>query len=103
MKRLTIEEIEQMTKSKFVCKQKMRIIDEFFGDDKSHTLEFELFDGFAYCPSFNGKEVFMNYPRTEYFKLGKDLEKDLRDYLKLSETEEITVQHIMSAYNIIYA
>jgi hypothetical protein len=102
MERIPIEDLEKMTQTKYLSTQDVRIIDEALGDEEEHELRFDIFDGFAYCPDFNGKEVYMNFPTLAFIRKSADSQQRLREFLGLTDTEEIRVEHIMSAYNLIY-
>ena len=94
-----VEDFEKATQSKFVSKQKIKLADPIFGDNKKHILEFDLFDGFAICPNYNGKMYFMEYPKLEFMKLAKNIEQNAREYLELDEHTPLTTEHVLMAYN----
>lgn len=100
--RISITDLEKMNQTKYACTQKLKLSDNLFGDNKKRIMEFDIFDGFAYCANFEGKEYYMKYPKKEFIKLSKDMEKGIRDYLNLSEQEEITETHILQTYNTLY-
>ncbi len=100
--RISITDLEKMNQTKYVCTQKLKLSDNIFGDNKKRVMEFDIFDGFAYCANFEGKEYFMKFPKKEFIKLSKDMEKGIREYLNLSDTDEITETHILQTYNTLY-
>ena len=98
MKKLTIEELEKMMQTKYVCTIKIKLSDKAFGDDKKRMLEFDILDGFAYCGDFEGKEYYMIYPRKKFIEDSKTMNKEVREYLELDEHEPITELHSMESY-----
>lgn len=78
---------------------KIKLADDILGDNKKHIMEFDIFDGFAYCADYNGKEYYMTFPKKEFIKLSKDMEKSAREYLSLDEHEPLTEQHLLASYN----
>jgi len=102
MERLSIQEIEKMTNSEYVCTQKIGISDPIFGDDKTHEMEFDVFDGFAYCANYKGKEYWMTFPKKEFIKIAKVMQEAIREYTKIGEDQEITEKEIMVSYNTLF-
>ena len=102
-KRISITDLEKMNQTKYVCTQKLKLTDNIFGDKKQRIMEFDIFDGFAYCANFEGKEYIMTYPRKEFIKLSKDMEQGIRDFLYLQDKETITETHILQTYNTLHA
>jgi hypothetical protein len=103
MERISITDLEKMSQSKYVCTEKIKMADDVLGDKKHHTLEFDVFDGLAYCADFEGKELFMDFPKLAFIKQCKDSEKEMRKFLNLDETTEITSVHVLQAYNTLYS
>lgn len=102
MKRISIPELEKMMQTTYVCTQKIKLSDSVLGDGNKHILEFDIFDGFAYCADYRGKEYYMIYPRKEFIALAKDAETKIREYLNLPETTPIEVEHILASFNSLY-
>lgn len=102
MKRLSITELEKMTHSKYLKTQQIRLTDEVLGDNKQHLVEFDIFDGFAYCHDFNGHEYYMMYPRKEFIKLSNEMEKTIREYLELDKQHIIGETEILVSYNTLF-
>lgn len=100
--RISITDLEKMTQTRYVCTQKIKLADNILGDTNKHILEFDIFDGFAYCPDYNGKEYYMIFPKKEFIALSKDMEKNARDYLQLDEHEPLKVEHLLASYNTLY-
>ena len=94
-----VEDFEKATQSKFVSRQKIKLADPILGDNKKHILKFDLFDGFAFCPDYNGKSYFMVYPKLEFMKIAKEIEKEAREYLELDEHTPLSVENVLVAYN----
>lgn len=103
MSRISIQDLEKMTKSKYVCTQKLRLADSnVFHDDCKRVMEFDIFDGFAYCPDFEGHEYYMDFPKTQFIKMAKQMEKNIREYINLDEHEPIKESHILMSYNTLH-
>ena len=102
-KRISITDLEKMNQTKYVCTQKLKLTDNLFGDKKQRIMEFDIFDGFAYCANFENKEYIMTYPRKEFIKLSKDMEQGIREFLNLEDNEVITETHILQTYNTLHA
>ena len=45
------------------------------------------------------KTYIMQFPKLEFMKLAKNIEKEARDYLQLDEHAPLQVEHVLSAYN----
>lgn len=101
MARITIHELEKMTNSKYVCTQKIKLTDPIFGDDEQHILEFDVFDGLAYCPDYKGKEYWIDFPKKKFISMSKDMEETIRKYVKMDDTTPITEKEIMISYNTV--
>ena len=80
----------------------MKLSDNIFGDNKKRIMEFDIFDGFAYCANFEGKEYFMKYPKKDFVKLSKDMDKGVRDFLELDEHQPLTETNILVTYNTLF-
>lgn len=100
--RISILDLEKMTQTKYVCTQKLKLSDNLFGDNKKRVMEFDIFDGFAYCGDFEGKEYFMKFPKKEFVKLSKDMDKGVRDFLDIDEHQPLTETNILVAYNTLF-
>lgn len=97
--RLSIKELELMCQAKYLGTSEIcGIEDELLGDKEKHNMVFDIFDGFAYCHNYKGKEYYMNYPKLVLIKDAEVMQKNIRESLGLSEDEEISVQHILSVY-----
>ena len=70
-----------------------------FGDKKNHTLEFEIWDGMAYCFDHEGHEYIMTYPKKSIINLSTDMSNAIRQHLELSDDDKIEVVHILMTYN----
>jgi len=100
--RISIQDLEKMNHTKLVCTQKISFSDPLFGDDKEHQLTFDIFDGFAYCPNYKGKEYYMVYPRKALINLSASMQKSIREFMELEEKEEIKVTDILASYYNLY-
>lgn len=95
MTNYSIKDFEKATQSKFVSSQKIKLADPIFGDDNHHILQFDIFDGFAICPDYNGKTYYMEYPKLEFMKIA-------REYLELDNHTALKEEHVLIAYNRLY-
>lgn len=102
MSRISISDLEKMTQANYVCTMKIKLADDILGDNKKHIMEFDIFDGFAYCADYNGKEYYMMFPKKEFIKLSKDMEKEARDYLSLDEHAPLEEKELLATYNTLY-
>lgn len=100
--RISITDLEKMMQTKYVCTQKIKLADNILGDTKKHILEFDIFDGFAYCPDYQGKEYYMVFPKKDFIKLSKNIEKTAREYLNLDEHEPLKEEHLLASYNTLF-
>lgn len=100
--RISIKDLEKMMQTKYVCTQKIKLADKVLGDSKKHILEFDIFDGFAYCPNYDGKEYYMLFPKKEFINLSKDMQKTAREFLNLDEHEPLQEEHLLASYNTLY-
>ena len=101
MERISIQDLEKMTQTKYVCTQRIKLSDKIFGDNIKHILDFDIFDGFAYCPNYKGKEYFMIYPKVNFIKLSKNMSKSVRDFMELEDTDEISITDSLISYNVL--
>lgn len=102
MKELKISDIEKMMQTKYICTQQIKLSDNVLGDNKTHILEFDIFDGFAYCKDYKGKEYYMIAPKKEFIGLSKEMENGVREFLKMSDAEPITSEAAIAAYNTLF-
>lgn len=103
MAKLTIEELEKMTQSKFVCKEKIKLADAEFGDDKPHIIDILVFDGFAWCEDYKGHSYKMDYPKKSFVNLSKELSDNLRNFLEMEKNATITEEEILIGYYVFKA
>ena len=99
--RISIQDLEKMNRTKYVCTKKIKLSDNIFGDKKKRILEFDIFDGFAYG-IFEGRELYMKFPRKEFINVAPNMQKEIREYCNLDEKEPITESHILITYNTLY-
>lgn len=65
-------------------------------------ITFEIYDGYAYCPSYKGHEYGIEYPRIELIEKSNELQSDIREWVGLDEKAEITVFDIIQTFNVMY-
>lgn len=101
--RISIQDLEKMNRTKYVCTKKIKLSDNIFGDKKKRILEFDIFDGFAYCFDEKSKqEYYMIFPRKAFIALSKDMENNVREYLELDEHEPLQEVHLLASYNSLH-
>jgi hypothetical protein len=66
------------------------------------AINFEIYDGYAYCPDYKGHEYGIEYPRIELIEKSKELQGDIREWVGLKEDAEITVFDIIQTFNVMY-
>lgn len=72
---------------------------DIFDDGVARTIEFDIYDGFAYCGDFEGSEYFMAYPKIDFINSVKDMQKAVRDFMGLNDNEPITATDILQSYS----
>lgn len=92
MERIKREDLEKMY-NKMVDERDLTIL----GFKKK--LHFEIYDGLAYCPNYEGSEYLMKYPRLEFIENSVEMQDEIRKYLKLDEKVKISVLHILQTFN----
>jgi hypothetical protein len=101
--KMTIHELEKMTQSNYVGTRQIKLADELiFGDSDYHILEFDIFDGFAYCGDYNGLEIYMRFPKKELVKTDNVISENAREFLKLNKNVPLTEEHLLACYNSLY-
>lgn len=64
--------------------------------------KFEIYDGFAYCPDYNGEEYVLTYPKLSFVEDSDDMQKHIKQYLNLEDETKITVLDILQTFNKLY-
>ena len=100
--RISITDLEKMMQTNYIGTHRIKLVDGALGDDKAHILEFDVFDGFAYCADYKGKEYFMTFPQEAFIKMVKEMEDDIRDYLTLDKDVKLGPIHMLSTYNTLH-
>lgn len=62
-------------------------------------LHFEIYDGFAYCPNFNGHEYTIKYPKLDFIEKSIEMQERIRKYLSLNKDEKISVIDVLQTLN----
>ena len=65
-------------------------------------MEWEIYDGFGYCPDYKGDEYIMIYPRTQFVNESKETQETIRKELEMKEDDEITIIDIISTFNELF-
>lgn len=83
-----------------ICTTEVVLADaKVFGDNTARKLEFDVWDGFAYCYDYLGKEYKMEYPKKSLINMATEMAKTIREHLSLDEKERIEPVHILMTYN----
>lgn len=93
----------QKTMGKLTQVSDLIIVDKnLFGDEEEHTLTWCFFDGFAYCPNYQGKSyVIKNLPKVSYFKANADDAKTMLENNNLTSVNDLTPFIIAQYYGTI--
>lgn len=84
---------------KKICTQAIKFEGDIFEDNVERTIEFDVYDGFAYCGDFEGSEYYMAYPKIEFINSVKDMQNAVKDFMGLKDTEPITATDILQSYS----
>lgn len=71
---------------------------EFFGDNKKHSMSFDVYDGFAYCEDYKGREYVLSYPKLDFITSIKQMENAVREFMGLNDTDKICVTDVLQSY-----
>lgn len=85
-----------------ICTQVIKFTDELFGDERPRSLQFDIYDGFAYCGNFEGEEYYMIYPRKEFINISIDMKQAIKEFMGLNDGDEIKITDILITYNTLY-
>ena len=96
------KEILEKLYGKLICIQTFQFNDEasnnIFNDNKPHTMTFQLYDGFGYCPNYKGSEVVIKYPTLDFVSNCDTMAQSIREFNGLNDEDEITVPNIVHSY-----
>jgi hypothetical protein len=92
MERIKKEDLELMY-GKMIAEKQLTILGF---EDK---LNFEIYDGFAYCPDYKGDEYCMKYPMIEIVNKSTEMQGVIRKYMGLEESDDISVLEILQTFN----
>ena len=82
---------------KKICSERLNI--EGFGK----PIPFDIYDGYAVCEDYKGHRLEMEYPQMKAVKDSVELSDAIIEYVgDISDREEITVLHILIAFNTLY-
>ena len=96
MSRIKQDDLEKMF-GKMVGKRKLSIV----GFKKK--LEFEIYDGLAYCPDHEGHEYMMKYPRMSFINESAEAQDMIRKEIDESdEYEDFTILDVIKTFNEFY-
>ena len=66
------------------------------------AIPFDIYDGYAVCEDYKGHRFDMLYPQIKAVKDSKELSDAVIEYIGIRNKEEITVIHILMAFNTLY-
>ena len=66
------------------------------------AIPFDIYDGYAVCEDYKGHRFDMLYPQIKAVKDSKELSDAVIEYIGIRSKEEITVIHILMAFNTLY-
>lgn len=72
--------------------------EELFGDKNKRVMDFIFYNGFAFCPNFEGKSYYFEYPLLNYFTSHPNEAKDVMNAADLKDEKEITPYAISLLY-----
>ena len=72
--------------------------EELFGDKDKRVMDFIFYNGFAFCPNFEGKSYYFEYPLLNYFTSHPNEAKDVMNAADLKDEKEITPYAISLLY-----
>lgn len=72
--------------------------EELFGDKDKRVMDFIFYNGFAFCPNFEGKSYYFEYPLLNYFTSHPNEAKDVMNVADLKDEKEITPYAISLLY-----
>ena len=64
-----------------------------------NKLNFEIYDGFAYCPNYRGSEYCMKFPKVEFVNKSSEMQDEIKKYMNLKDDDDITIYEIMQTFN----
>ena len=91
----TLKAIEAMFGSK-VCTANLNI--EGFGS----PIGFDIYDGFAICEDYEGKQLIMEYPMMEAVRDSDEIASAILEYVGGIKKEEISPLHSLMTFNTLY-
>ena len=82
---------------KKVCSENLNI------EGFKKPIPFDIYDGHAICENYKGHRFDMIYPQLKAVKDSKELSDAVIEYIgEISDKEEITVIHVLMAFNTLY-
>lgn len=91
----TRKAIEAMFGSK-VCTTKLNI------EGFEEMAEFDIYDGFAICEDYDGRELIMQYPMMDAIRDSVEISDAILDYVGGLERNEISPLHSLMTFNTLY-
>lgn len=91
----TLKVVETMFGSK-VCTAKLNI------EGFTTPAEFDIYDGFAICEDYGGKQLIMQYPMMEAVKDSDEIASAILEYVGGITKEEISPLHSLMTFNTLY-
>jgi hypothetical protein len=101
--RLNIKDIEKLYKTTYIGTHQVNgLVIDRFGEDSTHNVVFDIFDGIAYCGDYRGEEIVLYYPKLDFIKSATIMRNHIITNLNLEEDTEITPIHILATYHQVY-
>lgn len=92
MERIKREDLELLY-GKMIAEKELTIL------GFKNKLNFEIYDGFAYCPNYRGSEYCMKFPKVEFVNKSSEMQDEIRKYMQLEDSDDITIFEIMQTFN----
>ena len=97
-----INEIWAKIYGKLVSTENIEFDKDMLGTDENIIMRFDIYDGFAYCADFNGKEYGLSYPTLNFIKSCKIMLNSAKDLMGLHEEDDISVTDILQSYGSLF-
>ena len=97
-----INEIWAKIYGKLVSTENIEFDKDMLGTDENIIMRFDIYDGFAYCADFNGKEYGLSYPTLNFIKSCKIMLNSAKDFMGLHEEDDISVTDILQSYGSLF-
>ena len=94
-------------------KDESKIFEKFYGkkvcterlnvEGYKKPIQFDIYDGYAVCPSYKGHRLEMTYPQMKAVKDSKEFSDAIMNYVSgITNVDQITVLHVLIAFGTFY-